>query len=214
LGVAIGRNQDFRVAKWHNARIRQIKRKGVMAQRIRLEKASTKSNPEKLNMALMKCNVCSIQFYGEVCPSCGKKGLDLPDTKGIVAEIGLLLSGMTAREHTTQKWREASQDLGFDFLAPFTLPDGEDTLAYVGLVAEFGSTRGTLIIDDSEKESMSRLMRIASERGYGCSCMSMSYGAYDRKVFIELLNEWGWCGSPDRTPSWYTEWSEQNEDDI
>ena len=165
-------------------------------------------------MALMKCNACSIQFYGEVCPSCGRKGLDLPDTNGIVAEIGLLLSGMTAREHTTQKWREAFQDLGFDFIAPFTLLEGEDTLAYVGLVAEFGSTRGTLIIDDSEKESMSRLMRVASERGYGWSCMSMSYGAYDREVFIELLNEWGWCGSLDRTPSWYTEWSEQNEDDI
>jgi hypothetical protein len=32
LGVAIERNQDFRVAKWHNARIRQTKRKRVVAQ--------------------------------------------------------------------------------------------------------------------------------------------------------------------------------------
>ncbi|MEO6036370.1 MAG: hypothetical protein ABIQ35_14040 [Verrucomicrobiota bacterium] len=101
---------------------------------------------------------------------------------------------MTDRYTTIEVWREAARDLGFTFISPFTLPDGDDTLAYVGLVAEFGSHRGTLIIEDSSGNEQSRLMRIASDLGYGFSCMSMSHEPYDRDVKIELLNEWRWCG--------------------
>jgi|GEM_PF-1257136 hypothetical protein len=164
-------------------------------------------------MARMKCNTCRTQFYGNVCPSCGKPGDELPDITGVAAEIGFALFGMTAREYAIQKWREASQDLCFQFISPFTLPDSDYTLAYVGLLPEFGSSRGTLIIDYDDSQ-YKKFIRVASERGYGYSYMSMSYEPYNREVIIDVLNDWGWCGSPDSKPSWYTGPSEENEDGV
>ena len=118
---------------------------------------------------------------------------------------------MTEREFTIEVWREAARDLGFTFIAPFTLPDGDDTLAYVGLVAEFGSHRGTLIVEGGPSDEQSRLLRVASDLGYGFSCMSMSYDPYDRDVTIEVLNDWSWCGPPDKVPIWYTEPSDEED---
>jgi hypothetical protein len=40
--------------------------------------------------------------------------------------------------------------LGIEFISPFTLRDGGDTLSYVGLVPRFGSKRGTAIILKSD----------------------------------------------------------------
>lgn len=112
---------------------------------------------------------------------------------------------MTAKEFTIEVWREAARDLGFTFIAPFTLSDGDDELVNAGLVAEFGSERGTLIIEGENSPERDRLMRVALERGYGYSCLSMGYWPYNREGMIEVLNDWSWCGSSDKVPSWYTE---------
>ncbi|MEO6183351.1 MAG: hypothetical protein ABIP71_09680 [Verrucomicrobiota bacterium] len=120
---------------------------------------------------------------------------------------------MTAKEFTIEVWREASQDLGFAFTAPFTLTDGNDTLDYMGLVASFGSDLGTLIIEGESSPERDRLMRVALECGYGYSCMSMSYQPYNREVTIDVLNDWSWCGSPEKVPFWYTQPSEEDEND-
>ena len=126
---------------------------------------------------------------------------------GRVAELGSL-GIMTPLELTTALWREAARDLEFTFVTPFTLPDDHDTLSYLGLVAEFGSELGTLIISDEEPfdvERQSRFCRVATEHGYGYSCMSLisEPEPYDREGFIQLLTEWSWAGAPERTPSWY-----------
>ena len=113
----------------------------------------------------------------------------------------ITFGNMTAREHSTKRWLEAANDLGFKFIPDFTLQDGADNLTYLGLVPEFGGDRGMLII--TERES-SRHIRAAEQHGYGYSCMSEHFEPYDRDTYVELLNDWGWSGPPDCRPAWYT----------
>jgi hypothetical protein len=118
---------------------------------------------------------------------------------------------MTA-ELQTKFWREASKDLGFVFTAPFTLPDQDETLAYLGLVSEFGSKLGTLIIfqEDIDLKKQQELCSVARAHGYGYSCIELDT-KYNRSAMIDVLNDWGWCGSQNRLPVWYKE-SESEED--
>jgi len=110
---------------------------------------------------------------------------------------------MTPNEQRSiETWREAADDLGFRFVAPFTLDHGGDTVAYLGWLPQFGSDYGMLIITCESLEEQDRLMRIARERGFGYSCMSASSEGYDRAVTIEVLNDWGWASS-EPAPSWY-----------
>ncbi len=102
----------------------------------------------------------------------------------------------------TEVWRQASQDLGFAFVAPFTLKDGQETLAYLGLVPQFGSPKGMLIIVGLDAE---RHGRVAIQHGYGYSCFSDHSDAYNREDFVDILSDWGWSGSPESAPSWISE---------
>lgn len=101
----------------------------------------------------------------------------------------------------TAVWRQAAEDLGFEFIAPFTLPDGHETLTYLGLVPQFGSPKGMLVILGLHYD---RHIRAAEQHGYGYSCFSEHSERYDRVSFIDVLNDWGWSGSPDAAPSWYS----------
>ena len=120
---------------------------------------------------------------------------------------------MSTRDFQIALWREASQDLGFEFVAPFTLPDGDETLTYLGLVPGFGCTRGTLVIfgERADLERQDRLCRAAQAHGYGFSCIELD-DEYDRAAMIEVLNDWGWFGVSERTPSWYSGYQEDADD--
>lgn len=101
---------------------------------------------------------------------------------------------MTTREHTIKVRVEAARDLGFQFIPGFTLQDGADTLTYLGLVREYGSDRGMLVVTERDYE---RHVRLADKHGYGYSCMSEHLEPYDRDSFVDVLNDWGWTGDPD-----------------
>jgi hypothetical protein len=120
---------------------------------------------------------------------------------------------MTEHELQTAIWREASRDLGFTFVSPFTLQDGDSTLTYLGLVPDFGAP--TLIIFQPgpvDLGEQKRLRRAATAHGYGYSCVSVG-PTYNRAGMIKLLNDWGWSGSPESVPSWYTG-PPDDEDDV
>src|SRR5689334_10757702 len=111
---------------------------------------------------------------------------------------------MTALEQRTiEHWREAADDLGFRFIASFTLEDAGETLTYLGWLPQFGSEYGMLIITSESLEEQQRLMDAAKARGFGYSCMSASDEPYDREVIIDVLNDWGWASS-EPAPEWYT----------
>ncbi len=120
---------------------------------------------------------------------------------------------MNAKEFTILQWREAAKDLGFEFIAPYQLMDGPQPLLYVGLVAGFGSDRGTLIIDDAEKDRLNKLMLAASDQGFGYSCMTMGFAPYDRDIMMEVLREWEWCGAAKHAPKWISD-SRTNVDEA
>jgi hypothetical protein len=77
-------------------------------------------------------------------------------------------------------WRAAAADLGLDVTAPFTVEDGShSSAACIGWVTHFGSSRGTVAVGRHAANEDSR---------------------YDRGLFIETLNDWGWHGDPSAVP--------------
>jgi hypothetical protein len=106
-------------------------------------------------------------------------------------------------QHTIEHWRQAAEDLGFRFVAPFMLEDAGETLTYLGWLPQFSSPYGMLIITAESLDEQQRLIDAARARGFHYSCMSSSAESYDREVTIEVLNDWGWASS-EPTPGWYT----------
>lgn len=110
---------------------------------------------------------------------------------------------MTPLDHRTiAQWRVAAHDLGFTFVAPFTLEHAGESLECLGWLPQFGSERGMLIIT-SRGEAQSRRIQAAALLGYGYSCFDASDEPYDRDVAIEVLTDWGWS-SAEPAPAWYT----------
>ncbi len=71
------------------------------------------------------------------------------------------------------------------------------------LVAEFSSPEGMLC---SIRESSNRNLNDRCEadgQGASRSVLGASYLTYDRPLFIETLNDWGWFGEG-AAPAWFT----------
>jgi hypothetical protein len=98
-------------------------------------------------------------------------------------------------------WREAAAGLGFRFTSPYlaTAQDGQQFEA-LGLVHEFGGRIGTLI----SAEPSADLYPDVGDR-YGVSYLSYrGHARYERELWIELLNDWGFWGPPSHAPAWYS----------
>jgi hypothetical protein len=99
-------------------------------------------------------------------------------------------------------WIQASQDLNIIIRAPFILTT-EDNLKirYELFVESFGSPLGTVILDMNDMTDFN----IPKKNGYYCSALNPErYGTYDRQLFIDTLNDWGYYGDKSKTPEWYT----------
>ena len=97
-------------------------------------------------------------------------------------------------------WREAAQDLGIEIVVPYalTLKNGEQVHADL-LVKDFGPT---LVVTDAVEETLRRLGDQLGIEGYGYSAFCGEELVYDRELFINTLNDWGWTGPVDRRPAW------------
>ena len=101
-----------------------------------------------------------------------------------------------------EAWRKASHDLEIEVEMPYTLrlKSGAKIEADV-LVKDFGHVNGMLV---SSRDIFSVLTDEIVSAGYGYSVLgSPVYQTYDRDLFIEALNDWGWSRSADQRPSWY-----------
>ncbi len=94
-------------------------------------------------------------------------------------------------------WNEAAIDLGLTIIAPFALQLEVERLLFDALIPYFGSERGTLVGPFRTDDPRKRL-------GYFGSELHSSYETYDRQLFIDTLNDWGWFGPDDQRPTWYT----------
>jgi hypothetical protein len=103
------------------------------------------------------------------------------------------------------KWMEAASDLqlSVELNSDIEIKPGVYLRSPV-FVHEFGGEKGTLIFDSyNDVADFEEDLKI---KGYGYSVQkSYDRDIYDREIFIEMLTEWGWTGSPNSTPKWYSE---------
>jgi hypothetical protein len=109
---------------------------------------------------------------------------------------------MTSTEKLLQTvCKVAATDLGVGIVAPFRLFDSSGVACdFIALFPDFGSEQGVLVChaDDWVTTNM-----VASIQGYYCSGLYPdSYGRYDRSLWIETFNDWGWSGHKDDRPAW------------
>jgi hypothetical protein len=96
-------------------------------------------------------------------------------------------------------WEQAAADLGFRFLAPYTLESEGKRIEYFGHLPDFGSKRGMLVIVGSYTADQ---LEAAEKQGFGYSCLSADNSPYDRDQFIEMLKDWGWSSTERSAPEW------------
>ena len=106
------------------------------------------------------------------------------------------------RAQIAAAWRKAAGELHFRLTSPYftTLRDGT-SLSCLGLVHHFGAAFGTLIFVDGEQRPF-QSGQLGDE--YFFSILTDSYAQYDRELFVETLDDWGWFGPKELTPGWYT----------
>ena len=99
-------------------------------------------------------------------------------------------------------WQQASIDLGFEFVTPYTfIDDAGNSHTCSGLVVHFGCAKGTLIVSQYDEDPDADV--VGAELGYYTSALSpYHYEKYDRGVFMETLADWGWYGPPEKRPAW------------
>jgi hypothetical protein len=110
------------------------------------------------------------------------------------------MSGLEIR--MIEAWRIAAEDLGILVTAPVELGDTNGKIiACEVLVHAFGSSAGAIAL--SERTARQVQGRIRETKSW-YSILHESYYAYDRKLFIDTLDDWGWFGKEEEKPGWYT----------
>ena len=97
-------------------------------------------------------------------------------------------------------WRHAMTDLQIIIQTPYILTtESNKNLKFELLVENFGSKHGTLIFAIGENINV----EIIKKHGYYCSFLGETYSIYNRQLFIDTLNDWGYFGDKSLTPNWY-----------
>lgn len=95
-------------------------------------------------------------------------------------------------------WKKAEQDLGIKINPEFTLKLKNRTRTFL-FIENFGGPIGALATKFDDTRDFAEL----KELGFYCSGLGVSYGTYDRALFIDTLNDWGFFGESNRKPNWY-----------
>ncbi len=97
-------------------------------------------------------------------------------------------------------WLEAASDLGIRVIAPYSLwlEDGTE-VQFEAHIPDFGGPKGAIAMSESSEAT-----DIAKRFGFWRSVLYDGYRRYDRKLFIDTLDDWRWFGPVDDAPSWYT----------
>jgi hypothetical protein len=111
---------------------------------------------------------------------------------------------MNENEKKNQKlikaWVKASKDLGVLIETPFLLKIDNEEIKYDLLIKNFGSASGTLILTIDDMIYFNK----AEKQGFYCSALNpFHYEKYNKNIFIETLNDWGFFGKEEFKPAWY-----------
>ncbi|NOX84482.1 MAG: hypothetical protein GXO86_00725 [Chlorobi bacterium] len=101
-----------------------------------------------------------------------------------------------------RSWKKAAEDLGIEFISPFSFTANGIRHQVTGLLPQFGGKKGALITSRKDPEEA----RSAAE---DCGNFFISglnpyhYDRYNRERFIQTLNDWGWSGEG-TPPAWFS----------
>ena len=98
-------------------------------------------------------------------------------------------------------WNAAAIDLGIRVTAPAIFEFDERMAEFDAHIENFGSPAGTVIAPLHETDPAMR--EVALEAGAFLSHLAPIYAEYDRLLFIETLNDWGWFGTEGTEPPWF-----------
>jgi hypothetical protein len=98
-------------------------------------------------------------------------------------------------------WNAAALDLDIRVTAPAQLKVGDRVEEVDAVIADFGSRGGTAAV--RLHTLTAEVQEIAEALGMFVSQLaSEAYGEYDRSLFIDTLNDWGWFGAEGQAPTW------------
>lgn len=105
-------------------------------------------------------------------------------------------------EAVVHAWRRAAADLDVDVTAPWALGGDGGSAEVLALVVGFGQRTGTVVALTTDPR-VRELEGAASRLGVSLSLLDAeAYRRYDRELFVDTLNDWGWKGEGD-PPDWY-----------
>lgn len=112
----------------------------------------------------------------------------------------VIIEIVTETSKIIASWTEASIDLEIKIITHFTHKFANDlSLTFPVFVPYFGSNYGTVIQLDYDKI----IGDIIVKDGFGFSTLGHSYYKYNRTLFIETLEDWGFWGPKELIPKWY-----------
>ena len=108
-------------------------------------------------------------------------------------------------ERLADAWRAASEALGVEILAPYSFEWKGDVFDCLAFVPLFGGTKGTVVeaLHEPGFDADPRLRAAAQEAGYFVSSVNTeAYSTYDKQLFVETLQDWGYFGPAEQAPPW------------
>jgi len=110
---------------------------------------------------------------------------------------------MGSRDAVSEAWRAAAEDLGIRVTAPFLLEGTDGTkIIFAAFVHDFGGPAGAIagLMEDLSDAPTG----MTQQSGPFVSWLNHDqYCRYDRALFIETLDDWGWFGDG-VPPQWYS----------
>ncbi len=98
-------------------------------------------------------------------------------------------------------WLLAAAELGIRLTWPFVLMQDGMEYEFIALLPDFGSPSGALICSF---DKWNLYTHVARSKGFYCSGLTESYARYERRLFVDTLNDWGWYGPAEEKSIWYT----------
>lgn len=136
-------------------------------------------------------------------PPAAPSGLEPPRAgPSALGETSNMDEGGTQDDQSTGAWRQAAADLGLDVVAPFSVSVEDHELSCIALVRGFGHRSGMLVLPLGAHVVFDKAVRARLvDEGYSYSFVGASYQVYDRALFVETLNDWGWQGDRQAAPA-------------
>jgi hypothetical protein len=103
-------------------------------------------------------------------------------------------------EPLIKAWKIAADELGLDIITHLQMNSENGKVTYPVLVKYFGGKKGTIIA----RHALFMDYPMPKHKDYHFSAVNAdSYSKYNRKTFIETLEDWGYYGDEASKPEWY-----------